>query len=238
MAAKYKILIAEDQIEDRSLLRKILENMGYAVLEAADGQKGLEMARVHKPYLIISDGLMPKMDGFRFLENLKRDKDIKNIPFIFYSAFYTGNKDEKLALSLGARAFIQKPLEPDLFIEKLKSIILDIKLKKGTDHVKFIAKEEEEEEYLKEYSDIVATKLEEKVIELEKTNVSLQLEINKRVKAEEELEKHRKHLEELVKKRTAELEEKNKELEQYNKMFVNREFRIKELRDRVKELEG
>jgi PAS domain S-box-containing protein len=59
----------------------------------------------------------------------------------------------------------------------------------------------------------------------------------KRKKAEEELEKHRNHLKKLVKKRTAELEEKNKELERFNKLFVGREFRIKELKDKVKELE-
>jgi len=56
--------------------------------------------------------------------------------------------------------------------------------------------------------------------------------------AEEELEKHRQHLEELVKERTAELEEKNKELKHFNSVFIDREFRIKELKDRVKELEG
>lgn len=55
--------------------------------------------------------------------------------------------------------------------------------------------------------------------------------------AEEELEKHREHLEELVKERTAEVEEKNAELERMNKLFVGREFRIKELRDRIEELE-
>lgn len=64
------------------------------------------------------------------------------------------------------------------------------------------------------------------------------MDITKQKQVEIELEKHRKHLEELVGNRTAELEEKNKELKQYNKMFVNREFRIKELRDKVKKLEG
>jgi len=62
-------------------------------------------------------------------------------------------------------------------------------------------------------------------------------DITEKKKTEEELRKHREHLEELVKERTSELEEKNKELERFNKLFVNREFRIKELRDKVKELE-
>ena len=62
-------------------------------------------------------------------------------------------------------------------------------------------------------------------------------DITERIQAEEELKKYREHLEELVKARTQKLEEQNKELERFNNLFVNREFRIKELRDRVKELE-
>ena len=233
MAEKYRILITEDRSDDRLLLRKIVESMGYDVLEAVDGQEGLEMARIHKPDLIISDGLMPKMDGFCFLRNIAKDKELSNIPFIFYSAVYHYDKDTKLAIALGARAFIEKPIEPTVFMDKLKSIIQENKEKGGPKPVVLI---EEEEEYLKRYSEVVATKLEEKVVELEKVNENLQQEIIKRNQTEEELNKYRVHLEEMVEERTAELEEKNKELKEYNKMFVNREFRIKELRDIVEEL--
>ena len=68
--------------------------------------------------------------------------------------------------------------------------------------------------------------------------ITVHTDITKRKQAEEELEKHRDHLEEFVKERTAELEKKNAELKRYNKLFVGREFRIKELRDKVKELEN
>lgn len=67
---------------------------------------------------------------------------------------------------------------------------------------------------------------------------NLKKDINKLKQTEKELKRHRDHLEELVQERTKELVEKNKELEEFNDLFVNREFRIKELKDKVKELEG
>ncbi|MCK5231801.1 MAG: hypothetical protein KAR13_16135, partial [Desulfobulbaceae bacterium] len=73
--------------------------------------------------------------------------------------------------------------------------------------------------------------------EVTRKTEALKTEISERKKAEEKLEKHREHLEELVKERTSELKEKNTELERMNEVFTGREFRVKELRDRVKELE-
>ncbi len=214
MPEKMNILIVDDRKVDRCFLRKVLESKGHEVQEAAEGQEGLEMLKLHKTDLIISDALMPGMDGFRFLRNINQDEELKSIPFIFYSAVYTGSNDEKLALALGARVFIEKSLQPEELLEKLQAVIQQIEGEEQPVPVELI---KEEEEYLRKYSDVVATKLEEKVAELEK---------------------HREHLEELVKERTAELEEKVAELERMNDLFVGREFRIKELRDKVKELEA
>lgn len=101
-----KILIVEDIADDRRLLRYNLEHHGCEVIEAADGQEGLAMAKAHKPDMIISDALMPKMDGFQFLRAVKTDDSLKEIPFVFYSATYTGYKEAELAISLGAEEFI------------------------------------------------------------------------------------------------------------------------------------
>ena len=80
------------------------------------------------------------------------------------------------------------------------------------------------------------------VLRDDKGNITASLssggDITERKLIEEELEKHREHLEEMVKDRTKELEEQTKDLESYNRLFAEREFRVKELKDKIKELEG
>ncbi len=81
-----KILIADDDVSGRSLLREILCIEGHDVIEAGNGREGLEMAFLRRPDLVISDGLMPVMDGFQFLRSIKSDKNLRSIPFILYSS--------------------------------------------------------------------------------------------------------------------------------------------------------
>ena len=118
-----KILIVDDSYEARDVLRSFIEIHGHEVIEAVDGQDGLEKAKIHKPDLIITDALMPKVDGFTLLRNIKMDPTLSSIPCVFYSAIYTGSKDRELALSLGAEAFIEKPKTPDEFLEKIQTIL-------------------------------------------------------------------------------------------------------------------
>jgi sigma-B regulation protein RsbU (phosphoserine phosphatase) len=158
-----KALIVDDNAADRKILRYILERHGCAVMEAIDGEEGLALAR-NRPDLIISDALMPKLDGFHFLRELKRDPLLRTIPFIFYSSVYTGDRDEKLALSLGASAFVVKPMEPERLWESIDDIMAGRTAWQETVVAELL---EEEEKYLREYSHLVATKIEEKVRELE-----------------------------------------------------------------------
>ena len=176
-----KILIVDDDRDNRELLRYIVEEKGNEAIVAEDGLDGLRMAKIHIPDLIISDALMPIMDGFQFLRMIKEDKRLRPIPFIFYSAVYKGDKDVDLAIALGAEAYIIKPKAPSALWEEVEMILSEQK------EEKVITPEliTENEDYLKRYSDVVAAKLEEKVAELEK-------EIAERNKIESELYESRK----------------------------------------------
>ncbi len=187
-----KILVVDDNDDDRRLLRCIIENNGHQAIEAEDGLDGLRMAKIHSPDLIISDALMPVMDGFQFLRAIKEDERLRHIPFIFYSAVYRADKDVDLAIALGAEAYIIKPKEPaDLWGEV--EIILQLQKKEKVITPELIT---EEEEYLKRYRQVVVEKLEEKVAEYEN-------EIAEHKKIEEELYRINEELRLRLKEMTA-----------------------------------
>jgi signal transduction histidine kinase/DNA-binding response OmpR family regulator len=159
------VLIVEDNVNARKLLRLTFEHYNCNVFEAQDGEEGLDLASRHHPDIIISDALMPRMDGFQLLRALKADPELKSIPFIFYSSTYTGEMEAELALSLGAEAFVSKPTEPEALWQKTCAIMKEWEKRQHVSTPSAI--NENDELYLREYSRIVATKLEEKVLELE-----------------------------------------------------------------------
>lgn len=106
------ILIAEDHPDSRLVLQRTLESAGHTVLAAVNGEEALNKAKSTPPDLIISDILMPVMDGFKLCYAVKQDEQLCHIPFIFYTATYIDIEDEQLALKLGADRFLVKPLDP------------------------------------------------------------------------------------------------------------------------------
>ena len=227
MGKKYYVLIVDDQKDNRLFLKKIVESRKYEVIEAENGKAALDFAMTMAPDLIISDILMPVMDGYKFCIEVKKVDKLKNVPFIFYTATYTKKKDEEFALSLGAVRFLVKPEQPEVLITVIESYIKEFENGVFHESQKPI---EGETETFKLYSEVLVIKLEQKMLELEK-------EVAEREFDRIELQKYRDGHEVLVKQRTEELEKKNAELQRFNKLFVDREFRIKELKDRIKELE-
>jgi len=119
------VLIVEDHEENRNLLKLLLEANGYRVTGAADGLEALAAARHDPPDAVVSDALMPNMDGFELCRAWMQDAALKSIPFIFYSATYVQGDDEKFALALGAVRYLIKPLEAEAFLAELRAVLQD-----------------------------------------------------------------------------------------------------------------
>jgi DNA-binding response OmpR family regulator len=432
MKKTIKILIVEDSKTQAEELKYLLETNNYKVQHANDGEEALAMLKQNVPDIIISDVVMPKIDGYELCKRTKSDEDFKKIPVILITSL-SGPEEIFKSLTCGADSFVTKPYSEDFIISKVEDIIRSIEsgedqitesnfemvygdqkfvigstrlqiidlllstnenavkksreldetnkelvltqhklnklnenleeevkartqriehlnavlhairnvnqlLVKEKDHEILIKKacknfiktrgfysawivlfdddgkiidfageggnidiSKPDEKFLRDYipyclkealktDDIVLIEDMESDckgcpwLKLHKEGKSCSMVLNlkygeknygilnvllpdrhfsdkeeqslfkeiaediafglysmeleeKRKQAEEELAKHREHLEELVKERTKELDEKNKELKRYNRLFEGREFRIKELRDKVKELE-
>jgi CheY-like chemotaxis protein len=107
------ILIVEDIAQVRELLEMQLMLKGYRVVGASDGQEALTLIEAEQPAVIVSDILMPRMDGFALAHALRKDPQTAPIPIIFLSATYVSAEDERFALNLGALRFLPKPVDAD-----------------------------------------------------------------------------------------------------------------------------
>ena len=172
-----KVLVVDDNKDGRLMLSKLLTSNNYEVKEACNGIEALESLKASKPDFIISDILMPEMDGFTLIRELNKDIRCRNIPVVLYSAHYVNEKDKELAEKLGASRFITKPAEPKDILNEIKSVLTEF----GSAEQKHMKSPlSKDEEYLSEYAERVFRKLEDKVKELEQ-------EIAERKKAEEAL---------------------------------------------------
>ncbi len=178
-------LVVDDNEGNLYMLRSLLEGYGHCVDTAADGIEALARARDTLPDMIISDIMMPRMDGFRLCKEVKTDPGLHKIPFIFYTATFTDDKNVKLGLNLGASRYIIKPMEVEKFIKIVNEVLSDYSTHRL--HVP-IAPAKEQQELLRMYEESISSKLEEKVEELQQTNAQLIQEIIKKELAEEERE--------------------------------------------------
>jgi CheY-like chemotaxis protein len=104
------ILIIEDEAPIRENLRQLLQLEGYAVLEAADGVSGIEVALSSRPDLVLCDILMPGVDGYGVLAELRGTPDLGSIPFVFLTAS-ANLEDRSQALRRGADDYLIKPVK-------------------------------------------------------------------------------------------------------------------------------
>ncbi len=167
-----KILIVDDEQKNLLLLNDFMTELGHDVMSAENGKIALEMAIDNPPEIIISDILMPVMDGFKLCYECKKDAKLKNIPFVFYTATYTSEEDKKFAISLGADCFVVKPTSMKNLISIVNEVVKCYKDGKYAQmkHPKI----GDETVILKEHFARMSRKLEQKLIQLEQSRQVLQ----------------------------------------------------------------
>ena len=177
-----KVLIADDIEQNRYFIEALLKGHGYEVLSAGNGEEALNIAKSEPVDLIVTDILMPVMDGFTLCREIKKDDNLKEVPFIFFTATYTDEKDSDFGLSLGADRFLVKPMEPEDLMAAIEET-----LRRNASNREPAGALPEEGVYLQKYNQALVRKLEDKMLQLEKANRSLQAEVQVRRQTEAQL---------------------------------------------------
>jgi len=119
----HKILLVEDSPTQAARLKHELEQQGLTVIQANNGKQGLAVARQQRPDVILSDILMPVMDGFQLCKNLRQDPELHTIPVILLTATFEPGADQEFALRLGADAYVDKKITPNELVSCIAQVI-------------------------------------------------------------------------------------------------------------------
>jgi signal transduction histidine kinase len=172
-----RILVVDDNEVNRALVQAVLGRDGHNVIPARDGQEALASAALQPPDLVISDLLMPVMDGYTLLRHWKADERLRRIPFVIYTGTYTEPQDQQLAENLGADAYLRKPLEPGHLCAEIDAVLA----RKVATSARAREPIADEGEQMAGYSRVLVRKLEEKTERVEKANRELE-EANARLR--------------------------------------------------------
>ncbi len=121
---KQKILVIEDNGQNRYLISFILEKHGYEVIQAKDGFEGIELANKVKPALILLDIQLPVMDGYTVAQKLRSNPDLVKVPIIAVTS-YAMVGDRERVLAAGCTGYIEKPINPDTFMSEVEQHLPD-----------------------------------------------------------------------------------------------------------------
>lgn len=198
------ILVVEDVPNILELLTVTLRFKGYPVVTATNGQEALERIEREHPALIITDILMPKMDGFAMLHHLRLNPKTSRIPTIFLSATYVTPEDRAFALKLGAVRFLEKPVDTEEFLLTVAEVL--------TMGVVPLPPPMEEQEFYYGYRERLESKLRHKNAQIARTERLLNtLPSEQRASFQALLNEVRDHRDQIQ----AELDELNRLISQY-----------------------
>ena len=184
------LLIVEDDPDILKLLDATLTFRGYRVITAKNGKDALEAIRLKRPAIVITDIMMPTLDGFGLVHRIRINPETREIPVVFITATYVTREDREFALSIGATRFIQKPVD----LEKFLAIIAEL-MDQGlpTENKPF-----NEFDFYKEYRRRLQAKLDEKMKQIareehllgtdaDKEDQSLQVSLRQAIRERNEL---------------------------------------------------
>jgi two-component system, cell cycle response regulator DivK len=117
-----RILVVEDQEDLRGVLRDLLSGSGYGVVEAADGQDGIDKAKSERPDLILMDIQLPVLDGYEATRQIKADPSLANTPIIAVSSFAMKGDEEK-ARGAGCDHYVTKPYSPLQLLRTIRGVL-------------------------------------------------------------------------------------------------------------------
>jgi two-component system, cell cycle response regulator DivK len=117
-----RILVVEDQEDNRQILRDLLANAGYDMIEAEDGEQGVAAATRERPDLILMDIQLPVMDGYEATRRIRTNPDLKSVPIIAVTSYALAGDEDK-ALAAGCDGYVSKPYSPRQLLAKVRTYL-------------------------------------------------------------------------------------------------------------------
>ena len=117
-----RILVVEDQDDNRRILRDLLTASGYELIEAVDGEQGLAAAQKERPDLILMDIQLPGIDGYEVTRRIKADEALRSIPIIAVTSYALSGDDQK-AFAAGCDAYVTTPFSPRSLLAKIREYL-------------------------------------------------------------------------------------------------------------------
>jgi two-component system cell cycle response regulator DivK len=117
-----RILVVEDQEDNRRIIRDLLASVGYGLIEATDGEAGVRLADAERPDLILMDIQLPVLDGYEATRRIKQNPELGHIPIVVVTS-YALSGDDAQAMAAGADAYVAKPFSPRQLLATIRKLL-------------------------------------------------------------------------------------------------------------------